>query len=68
MIIVIIILSMKVTIVAIVIALGTVIEGSVRGLENLEITGRVDTIQTTALLRSAGILRRVQEIWDLLLL
>ena len=31
------------------------------GLEDLEIRGRMETIQTTALLRSARILRRVLE-------
>ena len=39
-------------------ALGTVTKGLV--LEDLEIRGRVETIQTSALLRSARILRRVQ--------
>ena len=34
-------------------ALGSVIKGCVQGLEDLEITGRVETIQTTASLRSA---------------
>ena len=33
------------------------------GLDGLEITKRVPTIQTTALLRSARILRRVLETW-----
>ena len=42
--------------------LGTVTKGLVQGLEDLEITRRVETIQTTALLRSARILRRVLEI------
>ena len=42
-------------------ALGTVIKGLVQGLEDLEIEGRVETVQTTALLRSARILRRVLE-------
>ena len=41
--------------------LGAVTEGLVQGLESLEITGRVEIIQTTALLRSARILRRVLE-------
>ena len=53
---------MKVTIVPIVIdALGTVTKGLLKGLEDLEIGGRVETIQTTALLRTARILRRVLE-------
>ena len=51
--------NMKVIIIPIVIgALGTVIKGLVQGLEYLGITGRMETIQTTALLRSARILRR----------
>ena len=53
---------MKVTIVPIVIgALGTITKGLLKGLECLEIGGRVETIQTTALLRTARILRRVLE-------
>ena len=42
-------------------ALGTVTEGLIKGLEDLEIRGRVDTIETTALLRSARIPRKVRE-------
>ena len=42
-------------------ALRTILKGFVRGLEELEIRGQVKTIQTTALLRSARIQRRVQE-------
>ena len=38
-------------------ALGTVTKGLVEGLEDLEIRGRVGTIQTTALLRLSRILR-----------
>ena len=54
--------NMKVTIVSIVIsALGTVTKGLLKGLEDLEVGGRVETIQTTALLRTARILRRVLE-------
>ena len=41
--------------------LGTIPKGLERGLENLEIRGRIDTIQNTALLQSARILRRVLE-------
>ena len=53
---------MKVTVIPIVIgALGTVTKGLVKGLDNLEIEGQVEKIQTTALLRSARILRRVLE-------
>ena len=54
--------NMKVTIVPIVIgALGTVTKGLLKGLEDLEVGGRAETIQMTALLRTARILRRVQE-------
>ena len=53
---------MKVTVIPIVIgAFGTVTEGLIKGLEDLEIRGRLETIQTTALRRSARILRRVLE-------
>ena len=52
--------NMKVTIVPIVIgALGTITKGLLKGLEDLKVGGRVETIQTTALLRTARILRRV---------
>ena len=45
----------------------TWIKGLVKRLEDLEIRGQVETIQTTALLRSSRILRRVLETWrDLL--
>ena len=51
---------MKVTIVPIVIgALDTVTKGLLKGLGDLEVSGQVETIQTTALLRKARILRRV---------
>ena len=43
---------MKVTIIPID-ALGTVIKGLIKGLEYLEIRGRVEIIQTTTLLRSS---------------
>ena len=53
---------MKITIVLIVIgALGTITKGLLKGLEDLEVGGRVETIQMTALLRTARILRRVLE-------
>ena len=53
--------NMKVTVIPIVIgALGTVTKELVQGLEDFEIRGRVETIQTTALIRSGIILRRVQ--------
>ena len=52
--------NMKVTIIPIVIgALGTVTKGLLKGLEDLDVGGRVETIQTTALLKTARILRRV---------
>ena len=54
--------NMKVAIMPIVIgALGTVTKGLAPGLEDLETTGRVETVQTTALLKSARILRRIPE-------
>ena len=60
--------NMKVTIVPIVIgALGTITKGLLQGREDLEMGGRVETIQTTALLRTARILRRVLETWGDLL-
>ena len=42
-------------------------QGILKGLEDLEVGGRVETIQTTALLRTARILRRVLETWGDLL-
>ena len=60
--------NMKVTIAPIVIGgLGTITKGLLKGLEDLEIGGRTETIQTTALLRTARILRRVLETWGDLL-
>ena len=54
--------NMQVTIIPIVIgAFGTVTKGLLKGLEDLEVGGRVETIQTTILLRTARILRRVLE-------
>ena len=56
--------NMQVTIIPIVIgAFGTVTKGLLKGLEDLEVGGRVETIQTIALLRTARILRRVLETW-----
>ena len=53
---------MKVTVIPIVIgAFGTVTKGLLKGLVDLEVGGRVETIQTTALLKTARILRRVPE-------
>ena len=42
-------------------AFGTITKGLLKGLEDLEVGGRVETIQMTALLRTARILRRVLE-------
>ena len=59
---------MKVTIIPIVIsAFGTVTKGLLKGLEDLEVGDRVETIQTTALLKTARIPRRVLETWGDLL-
>ena len=44
-------------------AFGTVTIWLLKGLKDLEIKERVETIQTTALLRTVRILRRVQETW-----
>ena len=53
---------MKVTIIPTAIgAFGTVTKGLLKGLEDMEVRGRVETIQTTALLRTARIPRRVLE-------
>ena len=52
----------QVTIIPIVIgAFGTVTKGLLKGLEDFEVGGRVETIQTTKLLRTARILKRVLE-------
>ena len=54
--------NMQVTIIPIVIgSFGTVTKGLLKRLEDLEVGGRVETIQTTALLRTARIPRRVLE-------
>ena len=54
--------NMKVTIIPIVIgAFGRVTKGLLKGLGDLEFDDRVETIQTTALLKTARILRRVLE-------
>ena len=53
---------MKVTTIPIVIgAFGTVTKGLLKGVEDLEVGVRVETIQTTVLLRTDRILRRVLE-------
>ena len=55
---------MQLSIIPIVIgAFGTVTKGLLKGLEDLEVGGRAETIQTTPLLRTARILRRVLETW-----
>ena len=52
--------NMQVTIIPIAIgAFGTVTKALVKGLKDLKVGGRVETIQTTTLLRTARILRRV---------
>ena len=54
--------NMKVTTIPVVIgAFGTVTKGLRKGLKDLEVGGRVETIQSTTLLRMARILRRVLE-------
>ena len=58
--------NMKVTSEQIVIgALGTIIKGLLKGLGDLEVGGRAETIQTTALLRTARILRRILDLLSL---
>ena len=60
--------NMQVTIIPIVTgAFGTVTKGLLKRLENLEVEEQVETIQTTVLLRTARILRRVLETWGDLL-
>ena len=60
--------NMLVTIIPIVIgAFGTVTKRLLKGMEDLEVGGWVNTIQTTALLRTVRILGRVLEIWGDLL-
>ena len=59
---------MKVTIVPIVIgAFGTITNGLLNRLEDLDFDGQVETIQMTALLRPARIPWRVLETWGDLL-
>ena len=54
--------NMQMTIMPIVIgAFGRVTKRLLKGLEDSQVGGRVETIQTTALLRTARILRRVLE-------
>ena len=60
--------NMKMAIILIVIgAFGTVPKGLLKGLEDLEIRGRVETKQITILLRTARIPRRVLDTWGDLL-
>ena len=60
--------NINVTMIPIIIGvLGTVLRGLKKGLEDLEIEGWIETIQTSALLKSARILRRVLETWGDLL-
>ena len=62
-------LNMRVRVILVVIGmLISIPKGFVRGLEEFEVGGRIETIQTTALLRSTGILRKVLEILGYLLL
>ena len=59
--------NMKVTIVRIVIGAFSTTKGLLKGIEDLKFGGRVETIQMTALLRTAKILRRDLETWGDLL-
>ena len=60
--------NIKVKIIPIVIgAFGTVSKGLLKGVEDLEVGGRVEIIQTTAFLGTARILRKVLETWGDLL-
>ena len=60
--------NMNVTIIPIVIgAFGTVSKRLLKGLEDLDVGRRVETIQTTTLLRTARMMRRVLETWGDLL-
>ena len=60
--------NMKMTMIPIVIGVfGSITKRMVQGLEDMEISGRVENMQTTLLLRSATILRRVQETYGDLL-
>ena len=61
--------NMQMTIMPIVIgSFGTVAKGLLKGLEDVEVDGRVKTIQTTTLLRTVKILRRILETWEDLLM
>ena len=57
-------LKLKLTVLLIVISkLGKIPKDLVKGLENLKIRGKVETIQATTLLWPARILRKVLETW-----
>ena len=59
---------MKVIVIQVVIgAFGTVTKGLLKGLEGLEVGGRMETMQTTTLLRTTRKLKRVPETWGDLL-
>ena len=60
--------NMMVTVIPIVFgAIGTIPKELVKEVEDLEVRGQVETIQTTELQRSARILRTVLETWENLL-
>ena len=60
--------NIKATIIPIVIGVfGTITKGLLKGLEDLEVGGRMETMQTTALLKMTRIVRRVLETWGDLL-
>ena len=59
--------NLKMTIFPILIGAFGTITRLLKGLEDLEVGGRVETIQMTALLRTARILRIVLETWEDLL-
>ena len=61
------IVVLVVVVVVIVMAIIIIIIIIIKGLEDLEVGRRVETIQTTALLRTTRILRRVLETWGDLL-
>ena len=54
-------LIIVIIIIIVISAFGTITKGLLKGLEDLEVGGRVETIKTTAILRTARILRRVLE-------
>ena len=55
--------NMKVAVMLIVVgALGTILNRLLKGVEDLEIRGQIEIIQTTTLLRPARILRRIRRL------